>query len=59
MLGQIGKIFGFPITAGGILPRPLEFVTKIDLTQWSTLGVALGTVLVPLGSPKLFRSLQL
>jgi len=55
MLGQIGK----PITAGGILPRLLEFATKIDLTQWSTLGVALGTVLVPLGSPKLFRSLQL
>jgi MFS superfamily sulfate permease-like transporter len=53
MLGQIGKIFGFPITAGGILPRLLEFVTKIDLTQWSTLGVALGTFLVHLGSPKL------
>jgi high affinity sulfate transporter 1 len=56
MLGQIGKIFGFPITAGGILPRLLEFASKINLTQWSTLGVALGTFLVLLVSPKLFRS---
>jgi high affinity sulfate transporter 1 len=57
MLGQIGKIFGFPITAGGILPRLLEFASKIHLTQWSTLGVALGTFLVLLVSPKLFRSI--
>ena len=57
MLGQIGKIFGFPITAGGILPRLLEFASKINLTQWSTLGVALGTFLVLLVSPKFFRSL--
>src|SRR5438552_1476595 len=57
MLGQIGKIFGFPITAGGILPRLLEFASKIDLTRWSTLGVALGTFLVLLVSPKLFRSI--
>src|ERR1700755_2496333 len=57
ILGQIGKIFGFQITAGGILPRLLEFASKIDLTQWSTLGVALGTFLVLLVSPKLFRSL--
>src|SRR4030095_519230 len=57
MLGQIGKIFGFSITAGGILPRLLEFASKIDRTQWSTLGVALGTFLVLLVSPKLFRSI--
>jgi high affinity sulfate transporter 1 len=56
MLGQFGKIFGFPITAGGILPRLLEFASKINLTQWSTLGVALGTFLVLLVGPKLFRS---
>jgi high affinity sulfate transporter 1 len=57
MLGQIGRIFGFSITAGGILPRLLEFASKIDLTQWSTLGVALGTFSVLLVSPKLFRSI--
>jgi len=56
MLGQIGKIFGFPITSGGILPRLLEFASKINLTQWPTFGVAMGTFLVLLVSPKLFRS---
>ncbi len=57
MLGQIGKIFGFPITAGGIVPRLLEFVRKVDLTHWPTLAVGLGTFLVLLVSPRLFRSI--
>jgi len=57
MLGQIGKIFGLPITAGGIVPRLLEFVRKVDLTHWPTLAVGLGTFLVLLVSPRLFRSI--
>ena len=55
MLGQIGKIFGFPIAAGGIVPRLFEFVQKVGLTHWPTLVVGLGTFLVLLASPKLFR----
>jgi high affinity sulfate transporter 1 len=43
MLGQIGKIFGFPITSGGIVPRLVEFVSKLSLTHWPTLAVGLGT----------------
>jgi len=43
MLGQIGKIFGFPI-AGGIVPRLLEFVRKVGLTHWPTLAVGLGSL---------------
>jgi high affinity sulfate transporter 1 len=55
MLGQIGKIFGFPITAGGIVPRLLEFARKVGLTHWPTLAVGMGTFLVLLASPRLFR----
>jgi len=46
MLGQIGKIFGFPITSGGIVPRLVEFVSKLNLTHWPTLAVGLGTFAV-------------
>ena len=42
-LGQIGKIFGFPITSGGIVPRLVEFVSKLGLTHGPTLAVGLGT----------------
>jgi MFS superfamily sulfate permease-like transporter len=46
MLGQIGKIFGFPITSGGIVTRLVEFVSKLGLTHWPTLAVGLGTFAV-------------
>jgi MFS superfamily sulfate permease-like transporter len=55
MLGQIGKIFGFPIAAGGIVPRLVEFVRKLGLTHWPTLAVGLGTFLVLLVTPRLSR----
>jgi high affinity sulfate transporter 1 len=55
MLGQIGKIFGFPINAGGIVPRLLEFTRKLPLTHWPTLAVGLGTLVVLLVTPRLFR----
>ncbi len=45
-LGQVGKIFGFPITAGGIVPRLIEFAGKLGLTHWPTLAVGLGTFAV-------------
>ena len=46
ILGQIGKIFGFPITSGGIVPRLVEFVSKLGLTHGPTLAVGLGTFAV-------------
>ncbi|HXW61136.1 MAG TPA: SulP family inorganic anion transporter [Candidatus Acidoferrales bacterium] len=46
MLGQIGKIFGFPITSGGIVPRLVEFLSKLGLTHGPTLAVGLGTFAV-------------
>jgi high affinity sulfate transporter 1 len=52
MLGQLGKIFGYQITAGGIIPRLLEFAQKLGLTNWLTLGVGLGTFVVLLTTPK-------
>src|ERR1700747_1755806 len=55
MCGQIGKIFGFPIAAGGIVPRLVEFVRKLGLTHWPTLAVGLGTFLVLLVTPRLSR----
>jgi len=55
MLGQIGKIFGYQINAGGIVPRLLEFIQKLELTHWPTLVVGLGTFLLLLVAAKLFR----
>jgi high affinity sulfate transporter 1 len=42
VLGQIGKLFGFSIESGRILPRLVEFLAKLDQTHVPTLllGVA-------------------
>jgi high affinity sulfate transporter 1 len=55
ILGQIGKIFGYTISSGGIVPRLVEFVSKLGLTHWPTLAVGFGTFLVLLAVPRLFR----
>lgn len=57
ILGQIGKIFGFSIKAGGIVPRLIEFCSKIELTHGPTLAVGLGTFALLLISPRLFARL--
>ena len=43
VLGQIGKVFGFTIDSGRILPRLFEFVTKLPQTHWPTLAVGVTT----------------
>lgn len=43
LLGQIGKLFGFPIERDGIVPRLLEFLSKLPETHGPTLAVGLGT----------------
>ena len=57
ILGQIGKIFGFSITAGGIVPRLLEFIEKLGLTHWVTLAVGLGTFIVLLVTPRFLNKI--
>src|SRR5215467_13190065 len=57
LLGQIGKIFGYSITAGGIVPRLIEFVAKLGLTHWPTLAVGLGTFLILVVTPRVFRGI--
>jgi high affinity sulfate transporter 1 len=51
-LGQIGKIFGFPIAKEGIVPRLVEFVSKLGLTHPPTVAIGLAAFLVLVISPK-------
>jgi high affinity sulfate transporter 1 len=55
MLGQIGKVFGYPISAGGIIPRLTEFVSKLGLTHVPTLAVGLGAFIILLVAPRIFK----
>ena len=52
MLGQLGKIFGFPIESGGIVPRLVELLSKLGLTHVPTLAVGSVSFLVLLISEK-------
>src|SRR5262249_1789025 len=51
VLGQIGKVTGLTIEAGGIAPRLLELVRKLPLIHWPTLAVALGAFVVLILGP--------
>ena len=53
MLGQIGKLFGFSIESGRIIPRLIEFVFKLGETHWPTLAVGLATFAVLAVAPRL------
>ena len=46
LLGQIGKLFGFAIESGRIIPRLLEFLSKLPQTHGLTLAVGLGSFAV-------------
>lgn len=39
VLGQIGKLFGFDIESGRIIPRLVEFLSRLELTHLPTLAV--------------------
>jgi high affinity sulfate transporter 1 len=56
-LGQIGKIFGFPIAKDGIIPRLFEFASKLGLTHPPTLAIGLLAFLVLAISPRLMPRL--
>ncbi len=51
-LGQLGKIFGFAITEGGIVPRLIEFCSKLPLTHAPTLMIGLLAFFVLAVSPR-------
>jgi high affinity sulfate transporter 1 len=57
MLGQIGKLFGFSIESGRIIPRLIEFVFKLGETHWPTLAVGLASFAVLAVAPRLFPKL--
>jgi MFS superfamily sulfate permease-like transporter len=46
VLGQIGKVFGFPIESGRILPRLIEFASRLPDTHLPTLAVGVTTFVV-------------
>lgn len=52
-ISQIGKLFGFPMNAHGIIPSAIEFVRKVPQTHVPTLIVGLLTMGVLLGSKRL------
>src|SRR3954452_16678286 len=56
-LGQIGKIFGFPITNDGIVPRLVEFASTLGLPHPPTLAIGVSAFAVLMISPKIFRRL--
>ena len=39
ILGQLGKVFGYSIVSGGIIPRLIEFIQKLGATHWPTLAI--------------------
>ena len=51
-LGQIGKVFGFPMYSRGIIPRLIELAGKLPHTHLPTLVVGLTTVAVILGTKR-------
>ncbi len=48
-LGQVGKLLGFSIKAGGIVPRLVEIFAKLPQTHGPTLAVGLGSFAVLVG----------
>jgi len=54
VLGQIGKVTGLTIEAGGIAPRLLEVVQKLPLVHWPTVAVAVGAFVVLVLAPRPF-----
>ncbi len=51
-LGQIGKIFGFPMSSHGIIPSLIEFVDKVPQTKLPTLAVGLTVIGVMFASKR-------
>ena len=57
VLGQIGKLFGFTIESGRVIPRLVEFVSKLSTTHLPTLMVGLATFVLLRGVHRFFPKL--
>ncbi len=57
LLGQLGKIFGFAIEKGRIVPRLIEFLTKLPETHMPTLAIGLTTFFILIVARRLFARL--
>lgn len=55
VLGQAGKILGFPVNAGRIVPRVLEIAGKLGQTHGATLAVGAGSFLILILAPRLLK----
>ncbi len=53
LLGQAGKVLGFDVEAGGIVPRLLEIVEKLPKVHLPTLAVGAATFVVLAVAPRL------
>ena len=53
VLGQIGKVTGLTLEAGGIVPRLLELLQKLSLIHLPTLAVGIGAFALLVLSPRL------
>jgi high affinity sulfate transporter 1 len=57
VLGQIGKLFGFTIESGRVIPRLIEFLSKLPGTHLPTLMVGLATFVILRGVRRFFPRL--
>jgi high affinity sulfate transporter 1 len=57
LVGQSGKLFGFPLEAQRITPSLMEIASKFELIHWPTLAVGLGTLAVLFLSERLLPRL--
>lgn len=57
LVGQLGKLFGFPIEAQRITPKLVEIASKFELIHWPTLTVGLVTLAVLFLSERLLPRL--
>ena len=53
LVGQLGKLLGFSLTAKGITPKLLEVAQKIDQIHWPTLALGLATLVLYIVSKRL------
>jgi high affinity sulfate transporter 1 len=52
ILGQMGKVMGFQVKSGGIVPRLLEVISKLHLIHWPTLCLGVASFLLLLLAEK-------
>jgi high affinity sulfate transporter 1 len=57
VIGQIGKVFGFSLESGRVMPRLIEFASKLDGTHLPTLAIGVTTFAVMRGVRRFFPRL--